>query len=973
MRAIEGRGSDVVRRLLSAIAAVILALAPIQPSGVRAVTPIDVTVTIMRFVQVQDPDPAPFQGDGDYYAKVRIGGFAFQDTASQNTESADFSPFWRFTRTVDQDLGSVPITIQIWDADVFPSAPDDIIDINPTDGVQELSLSLNLNTGAWSGDVPANVGVSTGDGDHEEFGLTEGGEAGRVFFDISLGNGDIDGDGIPDGVERFGVRDTNGNLVADMAALGADPCRKTVALEIDWMQGAADGHNHMPKPAAVTEAKNAFSAAPVPVVNPCPYPGFPNGTGANLVVDVSNSIPEAPILGLDSDFSAVRDANFNSSRRPFFHYLVFVHDQAAGTSSSGLCCSDNRDYIASLGSWRLGCIGPGPNGVRNTTPTGDDVISGQGIIGGPNRTCDSTAAGDDTQDQTVGGGAADYEVGTVRDQSGTILHELGHALGLGHGGVEGTNYKPNYLSVMNYAFDPGGVPDRTNSNFRLDYSRSALPNLTETALSEAAGIGDGNAFTLWTDPAGVLRGAAGDSPINWNNQGGIQGGTVNVDVNNDGACVSAGPNGTLETSPSGDDVVTGTNIRNGPNHACNTVRTGDDKQDVDNKVGCVGFGGNGTRDTTPAGDDFTVMNGSTEVYIAAGADFICNTTATGDDLQIAPVGQTEPGPLLGWDDWSNIKYRAALSVDAGGAAFEHGPDITAEEAARNEAFFAAFFDPDLKIDKTADKADAAPGETVTYTVKVDDIGTGEATAIKLDDTKPDNTVESRNLANIVPGGTHSETFTYLIPCATADTTVLTNSATVSGKNLLLAPEKVTTNNTDTAATTVHAPVLTLSKSATATVNAGEAITYTLTYENTGSGTAANVVVTDTLPAGVYYSKALDLGAGPKPDTVALNGDGTRTLVWNVGTLAAASGPKTIVFTARPTLLALGGTSFVNQRRARLPVDRGLRVCRPARVRRHDHHGRRALQGPAVAGVLGQPPGRMDVGDPGSCPGDRPTL
>ena len=662
--------------------------------------------------------------------KYRIDGFAFQDTESQNTETTDFSPFWRFTRNVDQDLGSIPITLQIWDDDTSIAAPDDIIDVNPIDGVQELSLSLNLNTGAWTGDVPTNQAFSAGDGDHEEFGLTEGGEAARVFFDISLGNGDVDADGIPDGVERFGVRDGNGTLVADMAALGADPCRKTVALEIDWMQGAADGHNHKPKPAAVTEAINSFSAAPVPVTNPCPYPGFPNGTGANLVVDVSNSIPEAPILGLDSDFETVRNANFDPSRRPFFHYVVFVHDQAAGTSSSGLCCSDNRDYIASLGSWRQGCIGAGPNGVRNTTPTGDDVVSGQGIIGGPDRTCNSTAAGDDTQDQIVGGGATDYEVGTVRDQSGTILHELGHALGLGHGGVDGTNYKPNYLSVMNYAFDPGGIPDKTNSNFRLDYSRSALATLVEKSLAESAGVSDGNAFTLWTDPTGTLRGSAGDAAIDWNALAGIEGGSsVDVDLNNDGACVGAGPNATLETSASGDDVVVGTSIVNGPDHACNTVRTGDDVQSVDNKVGCIGFGGNGTRDTTPAGDDIKVLNGSTEVYIGSGANFICDTNAAGDDLQIAPVGQTEPGPLVGWDDWSNIKYRAVLSVDAAGAAFEHGPDITAEEAEHNEAFFAAFFDPDLKVDKTADKTDAAPGETVTYTVKVDDIGTGDATAV----------------------------------------------------------------------------------------------------------------------------------------------------------------------------------------------------------------------------------------------------
>jgi hypothetical protein len=35
---------------------------------------------------------------------------------------------------------------------------------------------------------------------------------------------------------------------------------------------------------------------------------------------------------------------------------------------------------------------------------------------------------------------------------GTFMHELGHNLGLHHGGDVDANYKPNYLSVMNYFF-----------------------------------------------------------------------------------------------------------------------------------------------------------------------------------------------------------------------------------------------------------------------------------------------------------------------------------------------------------------------------------------------------------------------------------------------------------------------------------------------------------------------------------------
>ncbi|PPS73115.1 MULTISPECIES: DUF11 domain-containing protein [Streptomyces] len=89
------------------------------------------------------------------------------------------------------------------------------------------------------------------------------------------------------------------------------------------------------------------------------------------------------------------------------------------------------------------------------------------------------------------------------------------------------------------------------------------------------------------------------------------------------------------------------------------------------------------------------------------------------------------------------------------------------------------------------------------------------------------------------------------------------------------------------------------------------LTYTVTYANTGSGGASGVTVTDTLPAGVYYSQALDSGTGPRPGSVTLNADGTRTLVWNVGDLPADSGDQRIVFTARPTLLALPGTTYTD--------------------------------------------------------------
>jgi hypothetical protein len=568
--------SNSVRRFLGTVLALLVGATflAITPSPARAVDLVDVTVTIMRFQALDDPDPAPFQGVGDYFALVVIGAVAQNNNADQ-IESQDISPYWTFTASVDRDASpTTTVLIRILDDDDFPAAPDDIMDIDPDDNDLDLVLTLDLTTGNWSGDgIGSNVGFGAGDGDTEHSGIFEGGERGRLWFDISLSsNGDLDGDGIPDGVERFGIRDDTGALTTDMAALGADPCRPTVAIEIDYLD--APDHDHQPDPAAIQEAVDAFNAAPIAAVASCPYAGFPTQpSGANLIVDVDDAINVTTAQDESNwdiaKLDAQRASDFDPDREPYFFYNIWAHTHD-GTSSSGVCCSTKKGFMVTLGFW-----------------------AGQN--------------------------------GTVRDGSGTLIHELGHDLGLGHGGGDGVNFKPNYLSVMNYRYQTIGIPDwdawaalafasdQIVNVSTIDYSRAALSDLDETALDENVGIGDGNVAAYWVDPARALR--AGDGRLaldwNWSNNGlaPFQNPVI-VDLNGDRVCVTSGDDGTLDTAPTGDDVVQAGAVTTGPDRDCDTAKTGDDKQD-------------------------------------------------------RAVGFVQPDDLTGFDDWANIKWRAAMSPDAG--------------------------------------------------------------------------------------------------------------------------------------------------------------------------------------------------------------------------------------------------------------------------------------------------------------------
>jgi hypothetical protein len=167
--------------------------------------------------------------------------------------------------------------------------------------------------------------------------------------------------------------------------------------------------------------------------------------------------------------------------------------------------------------------------------------------------------------------------------AGAVMHELGHNLGLHHGGGFGvfgddTNFKPNYLSVMNYNHSFVGIPEGDsvgstqfrscsrdldcgdggtcvdagspgatfNACLRLDYSRQLLPtagntpgSLNEGDLNEVAGLGSGNSDMFYfADGQCNFHIAASTGPVDWDGDGSPTNEHAAAHVRPDGFCPS---------------------------------------------------------------------------------------------------------------------------------------------------------------------------------------------------------------------------------------------------------------------------------------------------------------------------------------------------------------------------------------------------------------------------------------------------
>jgi len=216
--------------------------------------------------------------------------------------------------------------------------------------------------------------------------------------------------------------------------------RKDLYVEIDYMTG------HMPSSAAINSVVAAFGTAPVSAAPGGPKTGATAGIALHVIVDerVPHTASIAYNTGSLPTFISTKQQYFGTAaeralpvditklleaKRQFFHYVLFTHTDTTSPLSSGYGDKPGNDIVVSLGNFI-------------------------------------------------------QHVGSTDQQAGTFMHELGHNLGLDHGGDNSVNCKPNYLSVMNYLLQFDGASGGYVTGRSLDFSRAKYSDIIQTGLRE---------------------------------------------------------------------------------------------------------------------------------------------------------------------------------------------------------------------------------------------------------------------------------------------------------------------------------------------------------------------------------------------------------------------------------------------------------------------------------------------------------
>jgi uncharacterized repeat protein (TIGR01451 family) len=239
---------------------------------------------------------------------------------------------------------------------------------------------------------------------------------------------------------------------------------------------------------------------------------------------------------------------------------------------------------------------------------------------------------------------------------------------------------------------------------------------------------------------------------------------------------------------------------------------------------------------------------------------------------------------------------------------------------------------DLSITKTASNNPVVAGQTLTYTLTVNNTGVSQATNASVTDTFPtvllnpswtavysgnatgnaSGTGTINQFVTVPTGGQIVYTVTGTVdPSSAAD--AFTNTATVTGSSNFT--DTNTNNNASTVTTDVTGRQADLSISKTppttppsqTTYTPGVNVTYTIIVSNLGPNPIPGTIATDPLPTGTTFVGAT---GGASYD------GGTNTVTFNVGPLAV-NGTQTYTLTILPGVIP--GSDLINKATVAVPA------------------------------------------------------
>lgn len=245
---------------------------------------------------------------------------------------------------------------------------------------------------------------------------------------------DTDTDGIPDCAEVPGATFAGMPLYE----WGARSGQTDIFIELDYMDATNNGaqtgdEGILPNRQALDKVVAAFAEKDIHLhidvgnlfdqtsgTNPSAY-----DLGGGEQVPFARYVTLGDATATQASAYDYKASYFSIERLPIFHYALFGNRQSASNASSGLGELEGNDFIVTLGE----------NGFSSFTSNGLTQL--------------------------------------VNYQAMTFMHELGHNLGLQHGGSVTTNYIPNYISVMNYLYSFGLPTIGTNEGDRYYYQNFA--------------------------------------------------------------------------------------------------------------------------------------------------------------------------------------------------------------------------------------------------------------------------------------------------------------------------------------------------------------------------------------------------------------------------------------------------------------------------------------------------------------------